>query len=183
MPSEPRRNGIVATAAELGVDLIVMSTHGRGGLGRLYYGSVADEVLRGSPVPVLLVHASSRIVPPAASGSRVVVPLDGSAFGEVAIEQAVDLARTVAADLVLLRVVEPLSGAAYGDPSGGLIAMATHGRTGVARFALGSVATAVLQQATVPVLLVRPGQLVHAPVATPATTASASNAKHATMAA
>ena len=46
---------IVATAVQAGVDLIVMSTHGRTGLTRLLYGSVAEAVLRGSPVPVLLV--------------------------------------------------------------------------------------------------------------------------------
>ncbi|MEP7356216.1 MAG: universal stress protein [Anaerolineales bacterium] len=46
---------IVAAAAEAGADLIAMSTHGRTGLTRLLYGSVAEAVLRGSPVPVLLV--------------------------------------------------------------------------------------------------------------------------------
>lgn len=39
-----------------GADLIAMSTHGRGGLARLVLGSVADEVLRRSPVPVLLIN-------------------------------------------------------------------------------------------------------------------------------
>lgn len=46
---------IIATAAEGGADLIVMSTHGRAGLLRLLYGSVAEAVLRGATVPVLLV--------------------------------------------------------------------------------------------------------------------------------
>jgi len=40
-----------------GVDLIVLGTHGRGGLGRLLMGSLAEEVLRAATVPVLLVHA------------------------------------------------------------------------------------------------------------------------------
>jgi nucleotide-binding universal stress UspA family protein len=44
-------------AAASGVDVIVMSTHGRGGLSRWAYGSVADGVRRGSPCPVLLVRA------------------------------------------------------------------------------------------------------------------------------
>lgn len=39
------------------VDLIVMSTHGRSGISRWVYGSVADRVLRGGTVPVLLVRA------------------------------------------------------------------------------------------------------------------------------
>ena len=46
---------IIAAAAESGADLIVMSTHGRAGLLRLLYGSVTEAVLRGSPVPVLVV--------------------------------------------------------------------------------------------------------------------------------
>lgn len=46
---------IIATSAEDLVDLIVMSTHGRAGLTRLLYGSVAEAVLRGATVPVLLV--------------------------------------------------------------------------------------------------------------------------------
>ena len=39
-------------------DLIVMSTHGRSGLGRWVYGSVADRVLRHAEMPVLLVRVS-----------------------------------------------------------------------------------------------------------------------------
>ena len=46
---------IIATAAENGADLIVMSTHGRAGLLRRRYGSVAEAVLRGATMPVLLV--------------------------------------------------------------------------------------------------------------------------------
>lgn len=38
------------------VDLIAMSTHGHGGLGRLVFGSVTDHVLRHSPVPVLVMR-------------------------------------------------------------------------------------------------------------------------------
>ncbi|HEY0601696.1 MAG TPA: universal stress protein [Herpetosiphonaceae bacterium] len=47
---------IVAYAARTPVDLIVMATHGRTGIRRLLLGSVAEQVLRTSPVPVLLVH-------------------------------------------------------------------------------------------------------------------------------
>jgi len=41
------------------IDLIVMATHGRSGLKRWVYGSVADKVLRGANIPVLLVRAHS----------------------------------------------------------------------------------------------------------------------------
>jgi nucleotide-binding universal stress UspA family protein len=67
---------IIATAAESGADLIVMSTHGRAGLIRLLYGSVAEAVLRGATVPVLLVPSRvllRREVP--GTKREVVVPL------------------------------------------------------------------------------------------------------------
>jgi len=41
------------------VDMIVMSTHGRSGLGRLILGSVAESVLRGTTIPVLIIRADS----------------------------------------------------------------------------------------------------------------------------
>jgi nucleotide-binding universal stress UspA family protein len=47
---------IIDCASEEGVDLIVMSTHGRSGVNRWVYGSVADKVLRGASCPVLLVR-------------------------------------------------------------------------------------------------------------------------------
>lgn len=45
---------IVTYARQHAVDLIVMSTHGRSGFSRLIYGSVAEAVLRGAHLPVLL---------------------------------------------------------------------------------------------------------------------------------
>jgi nucleotide-binding universal stress UspA family protein len=45
---------ILDSAEEEGADLIAMSTAGRGGVSRMLLGSVADKVIRGSAVPVLL---------------------------------------------------------------------------------------------------------------------------------
>ena len=42
------------------IDLIVMSTHGRGGISRWVYGSVAEKVLQAAPCPVLLIRASGK---------------------------------------------------------------------------------------------------------------------------
>ena len=97
---------IADAAVDLRADLIVMSTHGRGGLGRLVHGSVADYVLRHVPVPVVLVTAKS--VPAWTDGHslRVLVPLDGSSFAEKALGPASELAETLRADLVLLRTAE-----------------------------------------------------------------------------
>jgi len=49
---------IVAAARETGADLVAMSTHGRGGLGRLMFGSVAQAVLGHVEMPVLLMRAT-----------------------------------------------------------------------------------------------------------------------------
>ncbi len=51
---------IVETAAEVGADLIVMGTHGRGAVGRLLLGSVALRVLRQTKVPVATIHANTK---------------------------------------------------------------------------------------------------------------------------
>jgi nucleotide-binding universal stress UspA family protein len=48
--------GIVNFPAGHGVDLIAMTTHGRGGAARMFLGSVADKVVRCATVPVLLFH-------------------------------------------------------------------------------------------------------------------------------
>ncbi len=53
----PPAEAIRAAAAEAGADLIVMGPHGRGGVNRMILGSVADRVLRESPIPVLTVRS------------------------------------------------------------------------------------------------------------------------------
>ena len=51
-------DAILRRARELPADLIVMTSHGRGGLTRAVFGSVADRVLRDTPCPVLVVRIS-----------------------------------------------------------------------------------------------------------------------------
>jgi nucleotide-binding universal stress UspA family protein len=51
---------ILHEAAACGADLIAIETHGRGGLSRLILGSVADKVLRGSMLPVLVHHPNEK---------------------------------------------------------------------------------------------------------------------------
>jgi len=98
---------IVKTAADLQADLIIMSTHGRGGVGQMIYGSVAEYVARHSAVPAILVTAKSRSRWPDEQALRLLVPLDGSAHAEKALGPAGDLMRALHADLLLLRVLEP----------------------------------------------------------------------------
>ena len=54
---------IVSVAQDLGSDLIVMGTHGRSGLSRLFMGSVAEHVLRTAPCPVLTVREAPASAP------------------------------------------------------------------------------------------------------------------------
>lgn len=51
---------IVQRTQKRDIDLIVMSTHGRSGLGRLVFGSVADAVLQESGTPILLIHSRAK---------------------------------------------------------------------------------------------------------------------------
>jgi nucleotide-binding universal stress UspA family protein len=53
----PAASAIVEAARLRKADLVVMSTHGRSGLGRLILGSVAESVLRGTATPILLLRA------------------------------------------------------------------------------------------------------------------------------
>jgi nucleotide-binding universal stress UspA family protein len=98
-------------AATSKADLIVMTTHGRGPLSRFWLGSVADELIRHSPVP-LLVHRPLQGTAPEARGPfpfrRILVPLDGTALAEAALAPATALARLFGAELHLLRAVEPV---------------------------------------------------------------------------
>ncbi len=71
---------ILAFASDVGADLIAMSTHGRSGISRWVFGSVADRVLRGATCPVLLVRAGQTQL--RTTYQRILVPLDGSELAE-----------------------------------------------------------------------------------------------------
>ncbi len=206
---------LLTAAAEFKAGLIVMATHGHGGLGRVLYGSVADQVLRQTTVPLILVPPHSAGAWPADRPLRVLVPLDGSERAEAVLGPLQATLGRLAAEFVLLRVadsidyarphgdqcdlcrtarlagyepdIEPVRVRAYLDGvaarlrAGGLkvhvrgemgeaasvivrlaqerqvdlIAMATHGRGGLHRLILGSVATDTLRRAPVPLFLVR----------------------------
>ena len=57
-PEGPAATEIVERARALNVSLILMTTHGRSGLGRVIFGSVADSVMRHASCPVLLVRVT-----------------------------------------------------------------------------------------------------------------------------
>jgi nucleotide-binding universal stress UspA family protein len=202
---------IVSHSTTDGVAMVVMTTAGRGAVGRLTFGSVADRVSRTSPVPVLLVRAnpgaqSDWHAP--ASIRRLVVPLDGSGRARQALPKAAALAKHLDVPVLLVSVNEAermslvygsaFSAAAYAEIAenaereldtmltkaadelrtdgvevdqrvlmGGtayainaiaerddIIVMTSHGRSGVRRLLLGSVAEQLVRTAKVPVLLV-----------------------------
>jgi nucleotide-binding universal stress UspA family protein len=159
-------------------------------------GSVADRVVRETPMPVVLIPPKARRRDRADVIHRVLVPLDGSPLGGRVVDHLLALRLGQAVTLLLLEVIQPgpravhdaaearlaraarpLHAAGYvvearvvvgGDVApairgvareedADLIAMATHGRGGVRRMALGSVADDVVRGSDVPVLLVTPG--------------------------
>jgi nucleotide-binding universal stress UspA family protein len=205
-----------------GVDLVVMTTHGRGALSRAWLGSVADHLVRQLSVPLLFVRPREGTVSPATEPEfrRVLIPLDGSPFAGQILEPAVTLGRLMDAEYLLVRVIQPLTPVSYpldalaggaaaavlahlealhqqvrqeaelyledvagrlrsqglrvqtrvvvGEQPGvailqeaevqhaGLIALGTHGRKGLERVFLGSVADKVVRGATIPILVQRP---------------------------
>jgi nucleotide-binding universal stress UspA family protein len=97
---------ILAASGDEDVSLIVMSTHGRGGLGRFVYGSVADTVLRHAPVPVLTVPPHVHMGWQGDTPVKVLVPLDGSALSRAALGPARELADLLGGPLLLASVAE-----------------------------------------------------------------------------
>lgn len=95
--------------------LIVMSTHGRVGLDRLWMGSVSDTLVRSTRIPVLLVRPD-RMGEAAPEGvvRRVLVPLDGGELGESILEPLLELGPPLAWSFLLLHAVTPTSG--NGEP-------------------------------------------------------------------
>jgi nucleotide-binding universal stress UspA family protein len=90
---------IVRLVREQAVDVIVMRTHGRGGLARAVLGSTAEKVLTHCGVPLVLLRPGGR---PINTIRTLVVPVDGSPGGAVALGAAVQLARATGAAIKLI---------------------------------------------------------------------------------
>ena len=97
------------------VDLIVMRTHGRVGLDRAVIGSVAERVLAHTTVPILTVRPGGRRLNRI---ERLVVPVDGSPGGAVALATAVGLAKATDATIHLVQIVVPIPVQAWAAYSG-----------------------------------------------------------------
>ena len=90
-------------------DLVVMSTHGKGGLSTLWLGNVTENLIRRSFAPVLLIKPKENAPPmfSARSFSRVLIPLDGSRLAEAAIDHAMVVAGIRDVEYLLLRALPP----------------------------------------------------------------------------
>ncbi|MDS0474440.1 universal stress protein [Natrinema sp. 1APR25-10V2] len=98
------REQILEYAAAHDIEAIAMGSHGRRRTGRLALGRETRNVVRDAPIPVFVVRASDdvrRVFP----FERVLVPTDGSAHANAALERGVETAAETGATLHLLTVV------------------------------------------------------------------------------
>lgn len=96
-------------SARKSIDLVVMSTHARGAIGRFWLGSVADTLVSQLALPILLVraHEGKPDFARELDMHRIVVPLDGTAVAEQMLASASEVARLFDAELHLVRVNPP----------------------------------------------------------------------------
>ncbi len=103
-PNHPVAEGLLRAIDLTHPRAVVMTTHGRSGLGRAALGSVADQLVHASPVPVCAIRAAEAAPATIDPPRRLLVPLDGSQEAEAALPGALMLARAAQAALVLLRI-------------------------------------------------------------------------------
>jgi nucleotide-binding universal stress UspA family protein len=123
-PTAPE--GILNYVVQYDIDLVVMGTHGRRGVRRLLLGSVAEEVVRKAPCPVVTVGRGA-VPPERMEGGTLLVPVDFSDQRFQLLEYARELAPLYDMELTVLHVVQ-IQGLpdAYGrsarDPDPGVMA-------------------------------------------------------------
>jgi nucleotide-binding universal stress UspA family protein len=96
---------ILEYAGNIQADVIVMGTHGRRGAGRLFLGSVAEEVVRGSECPVLT-RRETTDAPSLDPIGRILVPVDFSEQSMAGVQFAKEVASISGARLQMLHVIE-----------------------------------------------------------------------------
>jgi nucleotide-binding universal stress UspA family protein len=112
---------ILQVAKDERASLIAMTTHGRSGVPRWVLGSVAEKVLRGAEVPVLLLKFSAFGQPIREREiRRILFPVDGSSLAQEAVKPLVELARPFGAEVTAVHVEAPpeLTGG-FGTPPTG----------------------------------------------------------------
>lgn len=105
----PVTDALCTYASRNNIDLIVISSHGRGGITRLSFGSVTDSLIRHTTSPVLVIKPHASYLNPGAGElfKRIIVPLDGSSLAEQILPEALALGKLDTARLTLLTVLVP----------------------------------------------------------------------------
>jgi len=100
---------LIRYAETVSADVTIMTTSGHGAVSRLLFGSVADEYVRRSPGPTLLIRGDAAMTPDPSIEPRVgkvIVPLDGSALSEQAVTPALTLFDWYGCEITLLLVLD-----------------------------------------------------------------------------
>jgi nucleotide-binding universal stress UspA family protein len=116
-------------AAEMAADLIVVTTHGHGGIRGLIYGSIAQQVLRRGKVPTLVVRPLDDTAAESYRCAAILVPLDGTHEYEGVLDVATEVAGATGARIILATVIPTVSTA-----TGDLAVSATFSPTATAAF-------------------------------------------------
>jgi len=104
-PQDNVSRSISEHGEEFGVDLIVMCTHGKGGLRAFLFGRIAQQVAALSATPVMFVQPAETGESNEISFNRLLVPLDGNADHEEGLFVAENFAKRLKAELYLVMVV------------------------------------------------------------------------------
>jgi nucleotide-binding universal stress UspA family protein len=115
--SDDVAHAILQQSRDQSADLVIMRTHGRAGVERAVLGSVTQRVLAESGVPVMLMRPGGRRL---GHIRKLLVPIDGSPGGSLALGTALQLAKSTGASIKLLEIAVPLptwawAGDAYGS--------------------------------------------------------------------
>src|SRR5690349_2148692 len=105
----PVAEALYRHAGTTGIDLVVMAVVGAGPWTRRWLGSVADELVRRLPMPLLLLRPQEPAPAPGIEPAfrHILIPLDGSEVAEQILEPAVALGKLMQAEYTLLRVAKP----------------------------------------------------------------------------
>lgn len=97
---------LASYADEVHSDMIFMTTHGYSGVSRMWLGSVADEIVRRTTLPLFVVHPrEGNGMGEGLSIRHIVIPLDGSELAEAVLGPAAELGRAAGARITLVHVL------------------------------------------------------------------------------
>jgi nucleotide-binding universal stress UspA family protein len=103
---------ILRLAAELAAELVVMSSHGRSGTSKRFFGSTTERVLRETKIPVLVTRAhrpGALSLPDIIRDlDRIVAPVDLTAASPQQVIVAAGIAKALSMPLILMHVLEPI---------------------------------------------------------------------------